>query len=180
MDFSERDRVFAFDTLFTTNQIQKLKVFMSFLDHKWQKHLAIYIKYLELQYTISLSKRHSFHINDGCEKDNSGDFQALITALIPYSDEKDRKILEQFAGMIRTMEMFQQLAPMMDMMKQIMPDMADNNGMFGNLGNLFGGLGNMGGNNGGEDMIMNMLMGMMTPEQMKMYEMFNEEENLKE
>jgi len=176
MDFSERDRVAAFDTLFTTNQIQKLKVFMSFLDERWQKHLAVYIKYQELQYTISCSKSQSFRLNDGCEKDSSGDFQALIKALIPYSEEKDRKLLEQFSGMFQTMEMFKQLAPMMDLMKNVMPDMADGGGMFGNIGNLFGGLGNMGAGNGGEDVIMNMLMGMMTPEQRKMYEMFDEDE----
>ena len=174
MDFSDQDRVAAFDTLFTTNQIQKLKVFMSFLDERWQKHLAIYIKYLELQYTIACSRRSSFRY-DGCEKNDTGNFQSLILALKPYSAEKDRKLLEQFSGMIQTMEMFKQLAPMMDLMKNIMPDMADNEGMFGNIGNLLGGLGNMGDSNGGDDMIMNMLMGMMTPEQKKMYEMFDDE-----
>lgn len=175
MDFSDQDRVAAFDTLFTTNQIQKLKIFMSFLDDRWQKHLAVYIKYLELQFTIAYSKRYPFRLTDGCEKDDTGNFQALIMALIPYSNENDRRQLEQFSGMIQTMEMFQQLAPMMEMMKNIMPDMADNAGMFGSLGSLLGGTYGMGGDNQDSNMIMNMLMGMMTPEQMKMYEMFDDE-----
>jgi hypothetical protein len=143
---------------------------MSFLEEQWQKHLAVYIKYLELQYTIAFSRRNSFRFHEGCEKENTGDFQSLIMALVPYSEEKDRKMLEQFSGMMQTMEMFKQLAPMMDLMKNIMPDMADNAGMFGNISNLFGGLGNMGGSDDGGDMMMNMLMGMMSPEQMTMYE----------
>ena len=175
MDFSDKDIVAAFDTLFTTNQIQKLKVFMSFLDNRWQKHLAVYIKYLELQHTISFCKKHHSNFYDGCQHEKNGDFSSLISALIPYSDDKDRKLLEQFAGMIKTMEMFKQLAPMMDMMKSVMPDMGENGGMFGNISNLLGGLGSMGSGNDSDDMMMNMLMGMMTPEQIKMYEMFNNE-----
>ncbi|MCL2052751.1 MAG: hypothetical protein FWG91_13650 [Lachnospiraceae bacterium] len=175
MDFSDQNRVAAFDTLFTTNQIQRLKVFMSFLDEKWQKHLAVYIKYLELQYTIAFSRRGSFCFHDGCEKENNGDFQSLIKAIMPYSQEKDRKMFEQFSGMLKTMEMFKQLAPMMEMMKNIMPDMADGEGMFGNISSLLGGLSHMGGDSGPDDMMMNMLMGMMTPEQIKMYEMFSDD-----
>lgn len=179
MDHSVQDKVAVFDTLFTTNQIRKLKVLISFVDHRWQRHLAVYIKYLELQYVLSNSRHFPFRLKYGHDKDEKGDFQSLITALIPYSNERDRKQLEQFAGMFQTMEMFQQLAPMMDLMKNIMPDMADSGGMMGALSSMFGNM-NAGGKNqdsaGNEDMMMNMLMGMMTAEQKEMYEKFYGEE----
>jgi hypothetical protein len=185
MDFSDQDRVAAFDTLFTTNQIQKLKIFLSFLDDRWQKHMAVYIKYLELQYTLAYSRRYPYRLSDGKEKDDTGNFQALIMALIPYSDEKDRKQLEQFGGVIQTMEMFQQMAPMMELMKNMMPaDMTDGAGMFGTLSSLFGNMAggqNSGNENSeastGDDMLTNMLKGMMTAEQREMYEMFSEDED---
>ncbi|MCL2253507.1 MAG: hypothetical protein FWC09_03610 [Lachnospiraceae bacterium] len=184
MDYSIQDKVAAFDTLFTTNQIQKLKILMSFLDDRWQKHLAVYIKYLELQYTISYSKRYPFRLQNGQEKDDTGNFHSLVMALIPYSDESDKKRLEQFSGMIQAMEMWKQLAPMMELMNGAMPDM-EGGGMFGALGNIFGGMGMSGGTDensektsGADDMLMNMLMGMMTPEQKEMYENFNNLDDL--
>lgn len=46
------DKVTAFDALFTNNQIQKLKVLISYVDSPMQQQLAIYIKFLELKYTM--------------------------------------------------------------------------------------------------------------------------------
>jgi hypothetical protein len=180
MDFSDQDRVAAFDTLFTTNQIQKLKIFLSFLEDRWQKHLAVYIKYLELQYAIAYSRRYPHRLHDGREKDDTGNFQAMVMALIPYSDEKDRKQLEQFNGIIQTMEMFQQMGPMIELMKNMMPsDVSDGAGMFGALGNIFGGMGNSENSEAGadDDMLTNMLKCMMTEEQKAMYEMFNNDDD---
>ena len=53
MDEKEQDHVAAFDMLFTTNQLQLMKVLLPCLSPSMQKYFAIYIKYQELQYTIS-------------------------------------------------------------------------------------------------------------------------------
>ena len=53
----DQDKVTTFDTLFTNNQIQKLKILMTYLDRSMQKNMAIYIKYLELQYTMEFFRR---------------------------------------------------------------------------------------------------------------------------
>jgi hypothetical protein len=52
MNDSGQDKVTAFDALFTNSQIQMLKIFMPYFDPSMQKRLAIYIKWMELQYTI--------------------------------------------------------------------------------------------------------------------------------
>ena len=53
MDSNEHSKVIAFDTLFCTNHIQMLKVILPYMDNQTQKSMAIYIKFLELNYTIS-------------------------------------------------------------------------------------------------------------------------------
>ena len=49
MDSNEYNKVIAFDTLFTTNHIQMLKVMLPYMDNKAQKSLAVYIKFMELR-----------------------------------------------------------------------------------------------------------------------------------
>lgn len=56
MDSNEHSKVIAFDTLFCTNHIQMLKVILPYMDNQTQKSMAIYIKFLELNYTISYFK----------------------------------------------------------------------------------------------------------------------------
>lgn len=58
MGSDEHNRVIAFDTLFSTNHIQMLKVMLPYLDNQMQKFMAIYIKFLELNYTIDFYKRN--------------------------------------------------------------------------------------------------------------------------
>ena len=52
------DKVLAFDTIFTNNHIKMLKVLLSYFDPAIQKTLAIYIKFLELNYTMEYFRRH--------------------------------------------------------------------------------------------------------------------------
>ena len=47
----------AFDSLFTTNRIQILKILLPRLAPEHQSGFAVYIKLLELQYTLSFLHR---------------------------------------------------------------------------------------------------------------------------
>ena len=47
----------AFDSLFTTNRIQMLKILLPRLAPEQQSGFAVYIKLLELQYTLSLLRK---------------------------------------------------------------------------------------------------------------------------
>ena len=62
MDSNERSKVIAFDTLFCTNHIQMLKIILSYMDNKTQKSMAVYIKFLELNYTIEFLKKHPYSL----------------------------------------------------------------------------------------------------------------------
>ena len=60
----EAANVMAFDALYTNNQIQKLKVLLPYIDPAMQKNMAVYIKYMELQYTkveSSSALHRTFH-----------------------------------------------------------------------------------------------------------------------
>ena len=58
MDDNRIDKPAAFDTLFTNNRIQILKTLAYYIDPHLLKGLAVYIKFLELQYTLALFRKH--------------------------------------------------------------------------------------------------------------------------
>lgn len=165
MDFDGRDKVIAFDTLFCTNHIQMLKIMLPYMDNSIQKTLAVYIKLLELNYTISFYHKNPGSLCGCIQQKSSPDFKELCTELLPYCSEKEKKQLEQMRSLFQGMEMYQEMARTMELMKEFMPD-AD-------LFSAFGSEGQKSDNTaaGGFDM-MSMLMNMLTPEQKEMFEMF--------
>lgn len=140
----ESSSVMAFDALYTNNQIQKLKVLLPYMEPTMQKQMAIYIKYLELQHTLHMSKEHPFQICSVHEK-SKPDFQKLCRELKPYSSESEIRQLEQIVSIFQAMEMYQEMSQTMSSM----PDFDDNTSM--------------------ETFLMNML----SPEQKSMFEIFN-------
>ena len=174
----DTSNVMAFDALYTNNQIQKLKVLLPYIDQSMQKHMTIYIKYLELKYTIELFKRHPFHIHSTCEKQGTPDLKKICRELRPYCTESENRQLEQMVSIFRTMEMYQEMSQTMNAMQEMFPDMGmgtSGEDLFGN-GNPFSMFMNHpdgSGDTGEGSTIENILMGMLTPEQKAMYETFN-------
>ena len=66
MEQQDGNKVMAFDTLFSTNHIAMLKILLSCLDYQAQKSMAVYIKFLELQYTI-----HYYNILSAAAQDRT-------------------------------------------------------------------------------------------------------------
>ncbi|MCI9094907.1 MAG: hypothetical protein HFI95_01660 [Lachnospiraceae bacterium] len=168
-------KVIAFDTLFCTNHIQMLKVMLPYMDNQTQKSMAVYIKFLELNYTMEYFRRHPNCLCGCMEREQSPDLFKMCSELLPYCTEREKAQLEQIQNISRSMEMYKEMSQTMEMMKDFMPDAAafmdsfaesgqedhspdeeenENQGTFGNF-----------------DM-MSMLMNMLTPEQRQMYEMF--------
>ena len=110
------DKVLAFDTIFTSNHIKMLKILLFFLDSPMQKMLAVYIKFLELQYTLSY---FDTHVSIGMEK---LDFNEMCKEILPYCGQEERKKIEQFAQMQQMMENFKHISETMEMMKDLFPD----------------------------------------------------------
>ncbi len=175
MDSNEHNKVIAFDTLFCTNHIQMLKVILPYMDNKTQKSMAVYIKFLELNYTIEYFKKHSFPLCGCMERESSPDLFKMCSELLPYCTENEKKQIEQIRGVFQSMETYKEMSKTMEMMKDFMPDI----NAFSNASLDDGDTSNPGGNSNsqnGFDM-MNMLMNMLTPEQKQMYEMFGGNQN---
>lgn len=169
MGSNEHNKVIAFDTLFSTNHIAMLKIMLPYMDNQAQKSLAVYIKFLELNYTLDFYKKHPYPICGCVERESSPDFIKLCGELIPYCTEEEKKNLEQIRTIFQSMEMYKEMSKSMEMMKDFMPDM-------GNLSDLFSNSDSSGQGGGAPDII-NILMNMMTPEQKEMFQLFGGNKN---
>ena len=159
MDNADHSKVAAFDTLFSTNHIQMLKVILPYMDNQTQKSMAVYIKFLELNYTIEFYKKNPYPLSGCMEKEASPDIQKMCTELLPYCTDEERKKIEQIRNILQSMEMYKEMSRTMEMMKEFMPDMTSD---AGNSEQTQG---------DGFDM-MGMLMNMLSPEQKQMFDMF--------
>lgn len=151
MEHMEADTVLAFDTLHTTNHIQILKILLPYLDSGMHKHIAIYIKYLELQYTLEFYNRKSNSIFYEPEAKKETDFSKLMSDMQCYCSESEKQTISHIGEMMQAMKTFQDMQDVMQMM---------------------GGFENMGGSDGSGFDISQMMQGMLSPEQMAMFEMF--------
>lgn len=151
--------VMAFDALYTNNQIQKLKVLLPYIDPAMQKSMAIYIKYMELKYTIDSFRKHPFQICAASKEKEKPDLKKICRELRPYCTETEIRQLEQMESMFQTMEMYQEMSQAMSTMQEMFPDMSA-----GNSGNASGAS------------MEELLMGMLSPEQKAMYEAFSNDQ----
>lgn len=155
------DKVTAFDALFTNNQIQKLKILISYVDSPMQRQLAIYIKFLELQHTMELFRRSPQLTVSPASQEGSLDPARLCQEIIPYCSPKEQSQLNQFASMFQAMNQYQEMMETVKMFQEMFPEgmsfpggeTADNNTggsqegadgespdmMAAGLGGLFGG-----------------------------------------
>ena len=54
------DKILAFDSIYTNNHIQMYKLLLPYFEPEMQKKMAIYIKFMEFQYTLSYFKNHPY------------------------------------------------------------------------------------------------------------------------
>ncbi len=162
----DASNVMAFDALYTTNQIQKLKVLLPYIEPSMQKHLAVYIKYMEFQYTLNYTKRHPTTLSGcGLSQPEKPDLRKLCKELSIYSTPEEIRQLEQIQNLLQTFETVQEMTQTMNAMKEIFPDLS----MDGLAGQFSG---SSDDSQNAASPMMDMLMSMLTPEQREMYEMF--------
>lgn len=151
----ESSSVMAFDALYTNNQIQKLKVLLPYIDPSMQKNMAIYIKYMELKYTMDLCRKHPFHSCSATLENQAPDIKKLCGELKPYCTETEARQLDQMESMLQTMEMYQEMSQTMSVMQEMFPG--------------------MGGEASGQSSasMEDFLMGMLSPEQKAMFDALN-------
>ena len=112
----EIDPVTAFDTLYTSNQMQMLKIVLPFMQEKMQRFIAIYIKLNELMITLRFSNSLC---NSSCFKKKETDITSMLKYLSPYLSDSDKEMMNQFSSMQENMEQFKQMSAMMQMMNDM-------------------------------------------------------------
>lgn len=131
------DKVTAFDALFTNNQIQKLKILISYVDIPMQRQLAVYIKFLELQYTMELFRRSPQLSVSPSPRESPLDPAKLCQEIIPYSSPEEQSHLNQLASMLQAMSHYQEMMETVKMFQEMFPEGMSSPGS--GSGDVFGG-----------------------------------------
>ncbi len=135
MEKKETDAVQTFDTLYTTNQIQIMKILLPFCDERTRRSLVVMIKFMELQYTISFTRKHPetfreaplpFSLNDVCER------------IKAYCPPQLCSMLEQFQAMQNAFAMYEEMKQMMELFQDSGGTQANPFASLAGLGDLAG------------------------------------------
>lgn len=113
------EAILAFDTLYTTNHIQMLKLISSYLDAKSRHQLAMLIKWQELLYTLSFNS-HYLSFTENFPPKKEFDFTELISLISPYCSEQELHFLLKFSQIQEMMKNYQDIAQYMPMITELM------------------------------------------------------------
>ena len=123
MDEREPGSIAAFDSLFTTNRIQMMKVLLPYLEPAQQGALAVCIKVMELNYTLSFFRDHSHAAPFVAPKQS--DPSMLWDEILPFCGPEERSQVENMKNMMQNMSKMQEMMDMMQMMQEMFPDGLD-------------------------------------------------------
>lgn len=140
-----QEKIIAFDTLFTTNQIQILKILLTYLEPAHQKLIAVYIKFLELQYTLSFFQKHNSSWAS-FPKEETFNATKLCEEVLPFCSPSEQEMLLNMKNMYTNFENMQEMLQMVQMMKDMFP--AGDNSTDQDPMSMFSGLSGMFGNSG--------------------------------
>lgn len=130
MEMIKNEKIYAFDSLYTTNHIQMLKILLPCLSPPLQKNLALFIKFLELRYTISFLSTHPYVIK-GCGFDKAPtDWQLLSNDLLPYLTPKEAESFKQLKKSMDMMKQFSSMQKNLEALKDILPEGMDLESIF--------------------------------------------------
>ncbi len=133
---NKQDGITIFDALFTNNHICMMKLLLPMLSPSGQKNIAIYIKYLELQYTLKYFARHPQGLSLSPQPDDSmHDFNNIFENLLPYCTPREKERFLQIRNMLNTFRNMQDMMETINTMKELFPegfDFSENSG-FGSL-----------------------------------------------
>jgi hypothetical protein len=161
MEDIKQDSILAFDTCFTNNHICMLKILLPCCDSSLQRYLAVYIHFLELQYTLTnftkLSK--NYHTEKPAES------LIIFDKLLPYCTSKEKQLISQFRNLFDTMENLKNMMELMEVMKDMFPEgMNSPNGETGFPTDIFSTLQGMFGQGSFDPQILSVMSGMFSGE----------------
>lgn len=112
----------VFDTLFTNNHICMMKLMLPLLPSSLHKSIAIYIKYLELQYTLQYFSRHPLGLAGTTSSNIAGGTDTVMDSMLPYCTPKERQNLTQIRNMMQTLQNMKDMMEMLETMKELFPE----------------------------------------------------------
>lgn len=118
-DREQPDKIQAFDTLFTNNHIQMYKILLPYLDPSLQKQLAVYIKYMEFQYTLTYFKLHP---HASMLKETQPDAAAMCSELAPFCSSSEKAQLEKITELFSNIKNAKEMMETISMMKELFPE----------------------------------------------------------
>lgn len=113
------DKIQAFDALFTNNQIQICKILLPYLEPSMQKSLAVYIKFMEFQHTITYFSRYPNACMPACYDD---DTNQICNEILPFCSGAQKKQVEQFGNIFANMKNMREMMETVNMMKEMFPE----------------------------------------------------------
>ena len=112
MEKQEPDSIQAFDALYTTNQIQILKLLLPFCPPQTQRSLAVLIRLLELNYTIGFVRSHPEAFHAPPDSLSLPDLCAKIRGFCP---PQLQAMLDQLMSFQNAMQMYEQIKPLLEL-----------------------------------------------------------------
>jgi len=116
------DKIMAFDTLFTNNRIQMYKILLSYLPPSYRHMLAVYIKFMELQYTMNFFQTHPQATLTALAPETPPDNNQLFDEIMPFCDMSQREQLKNMKNMMQNFENIREMMDMVQMMKELFPE----------------------------------------------------------
>lgn len=178
MEHIDCDSIAAFDTLYTTNHIQIMKILSSYFAPEQRHQFAVCIKYMELQYTLSC--KTSLSSLSGCtnhteDRLSSLQVEQIYTQIRPFCSQQEQQQIEQLLSLFQSMKMYQEIRTIMEVFRHTSdgssPDASSSNGLPPDFSGEF--FQNMtSGSEGEATSIMEVLMNLLSPEQRMIFEMF--------
>ena len=175
MEPCENEAIAAFDTLYTQNHIQILKVLLPYFDPASQKSIAVWIKYMELQYTMGCVSRSPAMVC--CEASEKPDIADIFEKIKNFCTPQERAVFGQICSMKKGLEMYEEMKGMMELFEQLSPQQNPFAGMFSEKE------ASSGTQNGASAPAddpppfsaepMELLKGLLSPEQLAMFEAFS-------
>lgn len=134
MEDNDNDYVLAFDHFYTTNHIQILKSLLPFMASESFPMLPVLIKYMELQYTISLISKGTTNFTSGIHAcsapsgfntnmDPTENIENIYKAVHKYLAPGEEKGFQQMMSAINTMKSMREMQQMMELIQSLNPDM---------------------------------------------------------
>ena len=154
MEDNENEFVSEFDDMTTTDRIRMLKAALPYVDIGMQRYMAIYIKFLELMYTISYFRNEPQKFSAHFTKCKSSDPREIMNGLKKYCSKSEQASVEQILQMMQAFEMYKKYSAFMQPFESMNAGTSEDSG--------------------GDNNPFSSLVGMLSPEQKKMFEAFRE------